>query len=69
MNTAQLSIQQYIRAKDGNRPHLLDQAFTPSAILDMVVRTGSIAFPDHVEGRPADDHGLGIEAGVPMVPA
>ncbi|KKA09745.1 hypothetical protein VP02_04055 [Pseudomonas ogarae] len=53
MNTAQLSIQQYIRAKDGNRPHLLDQAFTPSAILDMVVRTGSIAFPDHVESRTA----------------
>lgn len=53
MNTAQRSIQQYIRAKDSNRPHLLDQAFTPAAILDMVVRTGSISFPDHVEGRTA----------------
>jgi len=53
MSTAQQSIQQYIRAKDGNRPYLLDQAFTPAAILDMVVRTGSITFPDHVEGRTA----------------
>ncbi|MBC3372784.1 hypothetical protein HU762_02415 [Pseudomonas sp. SWRI92] len=53
MNTARLSIQHYISAKDGNRPHLLGQAFTSVAILDMVVRTGSIAFPDHVEGRAA----------------
>lgn len=53
MNTAQRSIQQYIRAKDSNRPHLLDQAFMPAAILDMVVRTGSISFPDHLEGRTA----------------
>lgn len=53
MNTAQQSIQQYISAKDGNRPHLLDQAFTPTATLHMNVRTGSITFPDHVEGRTA----------------
>jgi hypothetical protein len=53
MNSPQRSIEHYIRAKDGNRPHLLDQAFTPEAMLDMVVRTGSIAFPDHVEGRGA----------------
>ncbi|AHL34072.1 hypothetical protein CD58_14640 [Pseudomonas brassicacearum] len=53
MNTPQLSIQQYITAKDGNRPHLLDQAFAAEAILDMIVRTGSISFPDHVEGRAA----------------
>jgi len=53
MNTAQRSIQQYINAKDGNRPHLLDQAFTADATLDMVVRTGSISFPGHVEGREA----------------
>ncbi|MBV7496250.1 hypothetical protein KW837_18410 [Pseudomonas sp. PDM24] len=50
MNTAQQSIQQYIKAKDGNRPHLLPQAFAPDAILDMVVHTGSISFPPHVEG-------------------
>ncbi|WHS63047.1 hypothetical protein [Pseudomonas sp. G2-4] len=53
MNTPQLSIQQYINAKDGNRPHLLSQALAPDAILDMIVRTGSISFPDHVEGRAA----------------
>ncbi|AMW84249.1 hypothetical protein JFU58_04860 [Pseudomonas sp. TH34] len=50
MNTAQLAIQHYILAKDGNRPHLLSRAFVPEATLDMVVRTGSISFPPHVEG-------------------
>ncbi|MDY7533895.1 hypothetical protein RGV33_19755 [Pseudomonas sp. Bout1] len=50
MNTAQLAIQHYILAKDGNRPHLLNRAFVPEATLDMVVRTGSISFPPHVEG-------------------
>ncbi|WP_445571992.1 hypothetical protein [Pseudomonas sp. E102] len=53
MNSPRRSIEQYIRAKDGNRPHLLDQAFTNDATLDMVVCTGSISFPDHVEGRGA----------------
>ncbi|MNB97798.1 hypothetical protein D3C81_850690 [compost metagenome] len=50
MNTAQRSIQQYIHAKDGNRPHLLRQAFLPHALLDMVLRTEAISFPSHVEG-------------------
>ena len=50
MNTPQRSIQQYLNAKDSNRPHVLSQAFAPDAILDMVVRTGTIAFPPHVEG-------------------
>jgi hypothetical protein len=53
MNTTRLSIHQYIRAKDGNRPHLLEQAFTKDAQLDMVVRTGAISFPGHVESRDA----------------
>lgn len=53
MDSPRRSIEQYIRAKDGNRPHLLAQAFTDDATLDMVVRTGSISFPDHVEGRGA----------------
>ncbi|MGN8275818.1 hypothetical protein ACLEJQ_02110 [Pseudomonas sp. SMV71] len=53
MTTAQQAVEQYIRAKDGNRPHLLAHAFTAEAILDMVVRTGSISFPGHVEGRMA----------------
>lgn len=50
MNSPQLMIQQYIKAKDSNRPHLLSQTFTPGAQLDMVVLTGSISFPAHVEG-------------------
>ncbi|MBT2342373.1 MULTISPECIES: hypothetical protein [Pseudomonas] len=53
MNTARQSIQAYIQAKDGNRPHLLERAFVADAVLDMVVRTGAISFPDHVEGRTA----------------
>ncbi|EJL03254.1 hypothetical protein PflQ2_2730 [Pseudomonas fluorescens Q2-87] len=53
MNTPRLSIQQYINAKDGNRPHLLEHAFKQDAQLDMIVRTGAISFPGHVEGRDA----------------
>ncbi|MDO7896870.1 hypothetical protein [Pseudomonas citrulli] len=53
MHNSQRSIQAYIRAKDGNRPHLLEQAFATDAVLDMIVRTGSISFPAHVEGRAA----------------
>jgi len=53
MTTARQSIQHYINAKDGNRPHLLGQAFLPDAVLDMNVRTGAISFPAHVEGRDA----------------
>lgn len=50
MNSARLSIQNYVLAKDGNRPYLLNSAFMPQAVLDMVVNTGSISFPPHVEG-------------------
>lgn len=50
MNPAQSAIENYIKAKDGNRPHLLNHAFVPGATLNMVVRTGSISFPPHVEG-------------------
>ena len=47
------SIQAYIKAKDGNRPHLLDAAFTEDATLQMVVRTGAISFPALSVGREA----------------
>jgi SnoaL-like domain len=47
------SIAAYISAKDGNRPHLLDAAFTPDATLRMVVRTDAITFPPASQGRDA----------------
>jgi hypothetical protein len=48
-----VSIVTYIRAKDGNRPHLLDTAFSEDAVLQMLVRTESISFPASCVGREA----------------
>jgi hypothetical protein len=53
MRSAAESIAAYIRAKDGNRPHLLEAAFTTAATLRMRVQTDSIAFPAASEGREA----------------
>ena len=43
-------IRTYIRAKDENRPHLMISAFAETATLDMVVKTGAIAFPPVCDG-------------------
>ncbi|MGV6396796.1 hypothetical protein ACTUVN_002491 [Pseudomonas caspiana] len=51
MPTPALSIENYILAKDGNRPHLLRQAFASDATLEMILNTGTISFPPRVEGR------------------
>ena len=53
MHQASDSIVAYLRAKDGNKPHLLAQAFTTDASLVMDVKTGSIAFPPVSTGRDA----------------
>lgn len=53
MLTPAESISAYIRAKDGNRPHLLDAAFAEDATLRMIVRTGAISFPPLSVGREA----------------
>ncbi len=45
------AIQAYILAKDGNRPFLLNDAFTEDAMLQMDVQTDSIKFPPSVSGR------------------
>ena len=34
-------VHTYLRAKDGNRPHLMRDAFHEDAVLDMVVRRPS----------------------------
>jgi hypothetical protein len=46
-------IDAYVRAKDGNRPHLLRAAFTDNASLRMHVRTAGISFPPGAIGRQA----------------
>ena len=53
MQTPAQSIVTYLQAKDGNRPHLMKRAFAASATLDIVVRTGTIAFPPHTAGLDA----------------
>lgn len=53
MNTPADSVVAYLRAKDGNRPHLMAQAFTHDASLAMLVNTGTISFPPLSSGRDA----------------
>lgn len=44
------AIAAYIRAKDGNRPHLLQAVFTKDALLEMSVPAGAISFPPRSQG-------------------
>jgi len=53
MITLQKSIETYIRAKDGNRPFLIADAFTVDAELTMQVNTSEISFPATVQGAKA----------------
>jgi hypothetical protein len=53
MITLQKSIETYIRAKDGNRPFLIADAFTADAELTMQVNTSEISFPATVNGAKA----------------
>lgn len=46
-------IETYLRAKDGNRPHLMAHAFAPDATLHMTVKSDVIAFPACTEGAEA----------------
>ena len=50
MQTPRLSIEDYIRAKDENRPYLMSRAFDQAATLAMVVKTGTISFPPDSRG-------------------
>src|SRR5215470_16474724 len=43
----------YIFAKDRNRPHLLEAAFTDDVELRMIVQTDAISFPPVSKGREA----------------
>ena len=46
-------LRTYFRAKDQNRPHLMASAFSEVATLEMVVNTGTIAFPPISQGLAA----------------
>lgn len=53
MNTPSHAIEMYLRAKDGNRPHLMAQAFASDALLHMDVRQGAMNFPPRTQGCEA----------------
>jgi hypothetical protein len=46
-------VRDYLLAKDGNRPHLIERVFAPDAVLEIVNPTAAIAFPARTEGRAA----------------
>lgn len=50
MTSLKQSIETYIDAKDGNRPHLMKNAFSDDAELVMELRTSEIFFPNNVKG-------------------
>lgn len=50
MTLLRKSIETYIDAKDGNRPHLIADAFMPDAELVMELKTNEISFPSSVSG-------------------
>lgn len=43
-------ISNYIKAKDGNKPHQMQNVFSKFAVLDMNVKTENIAFPSKTNG-------------------
>ena len=46
-------VDHYIFAKDNNKPHRINDAFTESAALTMVVNTEAIDFPAQTHSRDA----------------
>jgi hypothetical protein len=53
MATLKHCIEAYILAKDGNRPHLMEEAFAERAELVTRIKTEDITFPPHIAGRDA----------------
>lgn len=53
MQTPSDTIEMYLLAKDGNRPHLIERAFAGGALLRMDVRQGDMDFPPVAHGRDA----------------
>jgi hypothetical protein len=46
-------LENYFRAKDGNRPHLLERTFEPDAALEIRNHSTAISFPAFTQGREA----------------
>ena len=53
MPTVREAVEIYIRAKDENRPYLMERAFAENATLEIVVNSGTISFPPVSSGREA----------------
>lgn len=51
--TPEAVLRSYFRAKDENRPHLLEEVFTSTAELVIRNQSANIAFPTITQGRPA----------------
>jgi hypothetical protein len=47
---AERVLRTYFRAKDENRPHLMREAFSETAVLETVVKTSGISFPPVARG-------------------
>jgi hypothetical protein len=45
MHTAKEAVELYIRAKDENRPYLMERVFAENATLEVIVNSGTVAFP------------------------
>ncbi len=50
---ARVLVETYIRAKDENRPYLMERAFAEDATLEMIVHAGTLSFPPASHGRPS----------------
>ncbi|RQM47145.1 hypothetical protein EHZ19_15950 [Paraburkholderia bannensis] len=50
MNDLRNLIESYIYAKDGNRSHIMKEAFSTDAVLTMRVMSSNISFPEKVIG-------------------
>src|SRR5262249_16623614 len=51
--TPESVVRDYIRAKDENRPHVLDRVFAPDAVVEIRNPSAAIAFPAPTSGRAA----------------
>ena len=50
MTSPQWLLERYVEAKDLTRPHLMQEIYTPGAVLTYSIATDTIAFPHRVEG-------------------
>jgi hypothetical protein len=48
--TPERLVRTYIRAKDENRPHLMEHVFAEDACLEIIVKSGTISFPPVTRG-------------------